>query len=182
MCLRDVALECNECEIGTVVLLASSGYDNMQIAEELDVGRIQVGRWRERYARDGLAGIEQDLPRGGHKPTVDAQELVRLTTRTLPGHATHWSTRTMAKAADVGDTTVRRVWRAHGLKPDLTETFKVSRDLKFVEKLEDGVGLYLSPPEHVLVLCCDKISQVQALDRTQPGLPLKNGRCSNDDT
>ena len=102
-----------------IVLLASSGHDNTQIAEELDVGRVQVGRWCERYARDGLAEIEQYLPRGGHKPTVDAQELVlvRLTTQTLPDHATHWSTRTMAKVAGVGATTVRRVWRAHGLKP-----------------------------------------------------------------
>lgn len=161
-----------------IVLLASSGYDNTQIAEELDVGRVQVGRWRERYARDGLAGIEQDLTRGGRKPTVDAQELVRLTTQTLPDHATHWSTRTMAKTADVGATTVRRIWQAHGLKPHLIETFKVSRDPKFVEKLEDVVGLYLSPPEHALVLCCDEKSQVQALDRTQPGLPLKKGRAA----
>ena len=100
-----------------IVLLASSGHDNTQIAEELDVGRVQVRRWRERYARDGLAEIEQDLPRGGRKPTVDAHELVRLTTQTLPDHANHWSTRTMAKVAGVGATTVRRVWRAHGLKP-----------------------------------------------------------------
>ena len=107
-----------------IVLLASSGYDNTQIAEELDVGRVQVGRWRERYACDGLAGIEQDLPRGGRKPTVDAQELVRLTARTLPDHATHWSTRTMAKAADVGATTVRRIWRAHGLEAALDRDFQ----------------------------------------------------------
>jgi len=161
-----------------IVLLASSGYDNTQIAEELGVGRVQVGRWRERYASDGLSGIEQDLPRGGRKPTVDAQELVRLTTQTLPDHATHWSTRKLAKTAKVGATTVRRIWRAHGLKPHLIETFKVSRDPKFVEKLEDVVGLYLSPPEHALVLSCDEKSQVQALDRTQPGLPLKKGRAA----
>ena len=161
-----------------IVLLASSGHDNTQIAEELGVGRIQVGRWRERYASDGLAGIERDLPRGGRKPTVDVRELVRLTTQTLPDHATHWSTRTLAKRAKVGATTVRRIWRAHGLKPHLIETFKVSRDPKFVEKLEDVVGLYLSPPEHALVLCCDEKSQVQALDRTQPGLPLKKGRAA----
>ena len=161
-----------------IVLLASSGHGNTQIAEELGVGRVQVGRWRERYARDGLPGIEQDLPRGGRTPTVDAQELVRLTTQTLPDQATHWSTRTMAKMADVSATTVRRIWRAHGLKPHLVKTFKVSRDPKFVEKLEDVVGLYLSPPEHALVLCCDEKSQVQALDRTQPGLPLKKGRAA----
>jgi transposase len=161
-----------------IVLLAADGYDNTQIAEELSVGRVQVGRWRERYACDGLAGIEQDLPRGGRKPTVDAQELVRLTTQTQPDHATHWSTRTLAKTANVGATTVRRIWRAHGLKPHLIEAFKVSRDPKFVEKLEDVVGLYLNPPEHALVLSCDEKSQVQALDRTQPGLPLKKGRAA----
>jgi len=159
-----------------IVLLAARGKDNQQIAEELGVGRVQVGRWRERYADAGLAGIEQDLPRGGRKPTVDAQAIVRLTTQTTPDNATHWSTRTLAKVADVGATTVRRVWRAHGLKPHLIETFKVSRDPHFVEKLEDVVGLYLNPPEHALVLCCDEKSQVQALDRTQPGLPLKKGR------
>lgn len=161
-----------------IVLLAARGKDNTQIAEEVGVGRVQVGRWRERYSRDGMAGIEEDLPRGGRKPTIDAQEIVRLTTQTLPEHATHWSTRTLAEAAGVGATTIRRVWRAHGLKPHLIETFKVSRDPKFTEKLEDIVGLYLSPPEHALVLCCDEKSQVQALDRTQPGLPLKKGRAA----
>jgi len=161
-----------------IVVLAACGKDNMQIANELGVGRVQVGRWRERYARDGMAGIEQDSPRGGRHPTVDAQELVRLTTQTLPDNATHWSTRTLAEVAGVGATTVRRVWQAHGLKPHLIETFKVSRDPEFAEKLEDIVGLYLSPPEHALVLSCDEKSHVQALDRTQPGLPLKKGRAA----
>ena len=95
-------------------------------------------------------------------------EIVRLTTRTLPEAATHWSTRTLAAKVGVSDTTVLRVWHRHGLKPHLVETFKVSRDPRFVEKLEDIVGLYLNPPEHALVLCCDEKSQVQALDRTQP--------------
>src|SRR4030042_5402960 len=104
-----------------IILLASSGYDNTQIAEELGVGRVQVGRWRERYARDGLAGIEQDLPRGGRKPTVDAQELVRLTTQTLPDHTTHWSTRTLAKTAAVGATPVRRIWQGAGVRNQLIE-------------------------------------------------------------
>jgi transposase len=161
-----------------IVLLAARGKDNQQIAEELGVGRVQVGRWRERYADAGMAGIEQDLPRGGRRPMVDAQAIVRLTTQTTPDNATHWSTRTLAKVADVSATTVRRVWRAHGLKPHLIETFKISRDPHFVEKLEDIVGLYLNPPEHALVLCCDEKSQVQALDRTQPGLPLKKGRAA----
>ena len=137
---------------------------------------MQVGRWRERYAQGGLAAIEQDLPRSGRKRVVDAAEIVRRTTQTLPATATQWSTRTLAREAGVSDTTVLRIWRAHGLKPHLVRGFKISRDPKFVEKLEDVVGLYMSPPEHALVLCCDEKSQVQALDRTQPGLPLKKGR------
>jgi hypothetical protein len=137
-----------------------------------------VGRWRRRYAEGGLAAIERDLPRGGRPPRVNAAEIVRLTTQTLPEAATHWSTRTMAERAGVSDTAVLRVWRAHGLKPHLVRGFKVSRDPDFVAKLEDIVGLYMAPPEHALVLCCDEKSQVQALDRTQPGLPLKKGRAA----
>lgn len=159
-----------------IVLLAAAGQSNREIAAELMIGRVQVGRWRERYTEGGLAAIEQDLPRGGRKPKVDAAEIVRRTTQTLPVAATHWSTRTLAKEMGVSDSTVLRVWRAHGLKPHLVRGFKVSRDPEFVEKLEDIVALYMSPPEHALVLCCDEKSQVQALDRTQPGLPLKKGR------
>lgn len=161
-----------------IVLLAATGMANQAIAAELKIGRVQVGRWRERYAEDGLTGIERDLPRGGRKPKVDAAEIVRRTTQTLPVAATQWSTRTLAQEMGVSDTTVLRVWRAHGLKPHRVDSFKVSRDPKFIEKLEDIVGLYLSPPEHALVLCCDEKSQVQALDRTQPGLPLKKGRAA----
>ena len=161
-----------------VVLLAADGLDNRTIAAQLDIGRVQVGRWRERYAQGGLSAIEHDLPRGGRPPMVDAAEIVRRTTRTLPVAATQWSTRTMARELGVSAATVLRVWRAHGLKPHRVRGFKVSRDPKFVEKLEDIVGLYMSPPEHALVLCCDEKSQVQALDRTQPGLPLKRGRAA----
>jgi transposase len=99
-----------------------------------------------------------------------------MTTRQKPPHATHWSTRTMAAAAGISEASVRRIWRTHGLKPHLLQTFKVSRDPQFAEKLEDIVGLYLNPPEHALVLSLDEKSQIQALDRTQPGLPLKRGR------
>jgi transposase len=159
-----------------VVLLAAMGKHNAAIAQELGIGRVQIGRWRARYAQGGLAAIERNRPRGGRPPKADVAEIIRLTTRTRPAAATHWSTRTLAAQVGVSDTTVLRVWHAHGLKPHLIETFKVSRDPKFVEKLEDVVGLYLSPPEHALVLCCDEKSQVQALDRTQPGLPLKKGR------
>lgn len=161
-----------------IVLLASEGKDNIQIAAELGTGRVQVGRWRDRYAKKGFRGIERDLPRGGRKPTIDAAEIVRLTTQTKPEAATHWSTRTLAAHAGVSDTTVLRIWRANGLKPHVVKGFKVSRDPKFAEKLEDIVGLYMSPPEHALVLCCDEKSQIQALDRTQPGLPLKKGRAA----
>jgi transposase len=161
-----------------IVLLAADGLDNRQIAELLGVGRIQVGRWRERFAAGGLSAIEKDLPRGGRKVKVDRAEIVRLTTQTQPEGATQWSTRTLAAVAGVSDTTVQRIWKARGLKPHRVKRFKVSRDPKFVEKLEDIVGLYLSPPEHALVLCCDEKSQVQALDRTQPGLPMKPGRAA----
>ena len=161
-----------------IVLLAAAGLDNHMIAAQLHAGRVQVGRWRARYAAGGLTTIEQDLPRGGRKPTVDHHRIIELTTQSTPSNATHWSTRTMAEAVGVSAATVSRVWRAHGLKPHRVETFKVSHDPQFIEKLEDIVGLYLDPPEHALVLCCDEKSQIQALDRTQPGLPLKKGRAA----
>jgi transposase len=161
-----------------IVLLAADGLQNEAIAAQVGVGRVQVGRWRARFAQGGIAAIEKDLPRGGRPNKTDAAEIVRLTTQTTPETATQWSTRTLAAKVGVSDTTVLRVWRKHGLKPHRVRTFKVSRDPRFVEKLEDIVGLYLSPPEHALVLCCDEKSQVQALDRTQPGLPLKKGRAA----
>lgn len=159
-----------------IVLLAAQGMKSKDIAQHLDVGRVQVSRWRERYAQSRLAGIERDLPRGAPPATVDVARLVALTTQSKPEAATHWSTRTMAAALGVSAASVSRHWCANGLKPHIVRGFKVSRDPKFVEKLEDIVGLYLSPPEYALVLCCDEKSQVQALDRTQPGLPLKKGR------
>ncbi|WP_414215217.1 IS630 family transposase [Cupriavidus necator] len=161
-----------------IVLLAANGMQNKDIAEQLGVGRVQVSRWRERYAQSGLAGIERDLPRGAPPVKVDTARLVELTTQAKPVAATHWSTRKMAAELGVSASTIMRHWHAHGLKPHIVRGFKVSRDPKFVEKLEDIVGLYMSPPEHALVLCCDEKSQVQALDRTQPGLPLKKGRAA----
>jgi transposase len=158
-----------------IVLLAAEGNQNKEIAVTLGIGRVQVARWRERYCQQRLAGIERDLPRGSPPATVDVARLVELTTQSTPEAATHWSTRTMAAKLGVSAASVSRHWRANGLKPHLVRGFKVSRDPKFVEKLEDIVGLYLSPPEHALVLCCDEKSQIQALDRTQPGLPLKKG-------
>lgn len=159
-----------------MILLANEGLENQEIARQLGVGRVQVSRWRTRYAEGGLAAILQDRPRGGRRRSVDAEEIVRLTTQTKPPNATHWSTRSLAAATGVSASTIRRIWKAHGLKPHRADTFKVSRDPEFVEKLEDIVGLYLDPPAHALVLCCDEKSQVQALDRTQPGLPMKKGR------
>ena len=161
-----------------IVLLAAQGLQNTDIGAQLGVGRVQVSRWRERYAQTRLAGIERDLPRGAPPVKVDVARLVELTTQSTPKAATHWSTRTMAVQMGVSPASISRHWRAKGLKPHLERTFKVSRDPQFVEKLEDIVGLYLSPPEHALVLCCDEKSQVQALDRTQPGLPLKKGRAA----
>ena len=162
-----------------IVLLAAEGLQNKDIAAQLGVGRVQVSRWRERYANSRLTGIERDLPRGAPPAKVDVARLVDLTTQTTPAAATHWSTRTMAAELGVSAASVSRHWRANGLKPHVVRGFKVSRDPRFVEKLEDIVGLYLAPPEHALVLCCDEKSQVQALDRTQPGLPLKKGRAAS---
>jgi len=161
-----------------IVLLASQGLQNKDIAAQLGIGRVQVSRWRKRYAEARLAGIERDLPRGAPPVSVDVARLVELTTQTKPEAATHWSTRTMGAELGVSAASVSRHWRANGLKPHLVRSFKISRDPKFVEKLEDIVGLYVSPPEHALVLCCDEKSQVQALDRTQPGLALKKGRAA----
>ena len=160
-----------------IVLLAAQGLQNKDIALALDVGRIQASRWRERYLESGLGGIEHDLPRGAPPTTVDVARLVELTTQSKPESATHWSTRTMAAELGVSAASVSRHWRKNGLKPHLVRGFKVSRDPLFVQKLEDmRHRLYLWPPEHALVLCCDEKSQVQALDRTQPGLPPQSER------
>lgn len=161
-----------------IVLLAAEGKENLEIAAGLGIERTIVGRWRRRFAEQGLAGIEQDAPRGGRKPNTRlAKKIIEYTTQRQPSNATHWSSNTLAKELGVSQSRVSRVWRANGLKPHLARTFKVSNDPQFVEKLIDVVGLYLNPPEKALVLCADEKSQIQALDRTQPGLPLKKGRC-----
>lgn len=162
-----------------MILLAADGLSDLKIAADTGVARQTVARWRGRFIRHGLAGIEKDAPRPGRKPQISrkrVQEIVRLTTQEKPANATHWSTRKMAEASGVSEATVRRVWKRHGLKPHLVTNFKISNDPLFAEKVEDIVGLYLNPPEHALVLSVDEKSQVQALDRTQPGLPLKQGR------
>ena len=168
-------------ERARVVLRAGEGRTNEDLAAHLHITRHKAGRWRDRFAASGLAGIEHDQPGRGRKASISEQkraEVVAMTTQQTPAAQTHWSTRTLAKAAGVGATTVRQIWREHGLKPHLARTFKVSNDPNFASKLEDIVGLYLNAPEHALVFSCDEKSQVQALDRTQPGLPLKKGRAA----
>lgn len=163
-----------------IVLAAAAGKRNDQIAAELGTRPRTVGVWRRRFARNRMGGIEKDAPRGGRpaiKRDEQARKIVQTTTQTKPAHATHWSTRTLAEHLDVSTSMVQRVWKANGLKPHQTRTFKLSNDKQFVEKLVDVVGLYLNPPEHALVLSCDEKSQIQALDRTQPSLPMKKGRC-----
>ena len=163
-----------------ILLLAAAGQENKDIAAAVGVTRQLVGRWRNRYVAQGLAGIEKDAPGRGRKATAReaiTARIIEWTTRRKPAHATHWSTRTLAQELGTTRSMVNRVWRANQLKPHLSRTFKLSNDPKFVEKATDVVGLYLNPPEHALVLCCDEKSQIQALDRTQPGLPIKKGRC-----
>jgi len=162
-----------------IVLLAAEGMENIQIASEVVTDRQTVGRWRTRYVKEGLNGIRKDRPRGGRKATLRqslAQKIIRTTTQEKPANATHWSTRTLAAELKIDHTMVHRVWKDAGLKPHRTRTFKLSNDKQFVEKLTDVVGLYLNPPERALVLSADEKSQVQALNRTQPGLPMKRGR------
>ena len=146
----------------------------------LSVERVQVSRWRQRYGQHRLAGIEHDLTGGAPPVRVDVARLVEMTTQSKPEVATHWSTRTMAAQIGVSGASVSRHWRTHGLKPHLVRGFKVSRDPKFAEKLEDIVGLYMSPPEHAMVLCCDEKSQVQALSHPA-GTADEKGVCRNHD-
>jgi transposase len=166
-------------ERARIILLAAEGWQNVEIAARLRMTPAKVARWRARFLTHGLAALERDAPRQGRPRTITAaqvREVVRKTTQDPPPNATHWSTRTMAAATGLSEKSIRRIWRQHGLKPHLLRTFKLSRDPQFAEKLEAIVGLYLNPPEHALVLCVDEKSQIQALDRTQPGLPLKPGR------
>lgn len=162
-----------------IVLLAAAGKLNQEIAVELQTGMKTVCQWRSRFAKDGLAGIEQDAWRGSRPASTTAAlaaEIVRKTTTEKPLAATHWSTRTLAAELGTSPSMVQRVWKAHHLQPHRTKTFKLSNDAHFAEKLIDVVGLYLNPPEHAIVLCVDEKSQIQALDRTQKGLPIHPGR------
>lgn len=163
-----------------IVLLAAEGLENQEIAERLQTSKPTVGLWRSRFASGGVPAIQKDASRPG-RPKENRRgiekKIIQMTTQTTPPNATHWSTRTLAKTLGVDHVLVHRVWKAHGLQPHRVRTFKISNDPNFVEKLVDVVGLYLDPPEHALVLSVDEKSQIQALDRTQPGLPLKKGRC-----
>jgi transposase len=163
-----------------IVLAAAEGQRNEEIAADLETSKKTVSLWRARFARDRVTGIEKDAPRPGRNssiPTATVELILHKTIQEKPKGATHWSTRTMAKAVGVSKATVQRIWSANGLKPHLIKTFKVSNDRHFAEKLRDVVGLYLNPPDHALVLSCDEKSQIQALDRTQKGLPIHRGRC-----
>lgn len=163
-----------------IIMMAADGVTNQDIASRLQISRPTVQLWRERFLALRVVGLEKDAPRPGRIPSIPEAKIraiVEATLHTKPPAATHWSTRTMAKAQGVSEATVRRIWRQHNLKPHLVKTFKLSRDKHFLEKLTDVVGLYLNPPDKALVLCVDEKSQIQALDRTQPGLPIKKGRC-----
>src|SRR5208337_2891673 len=163
-----------------ICLLAAEGQSNNSIAVQLGVTRPRVLLWRNRFAGQGPTGLAEEAPHGrSSRRTKDKliQTIVAATLHTTPADATHWSTRTMASEFGVSNATICRIWDAHGLQPHRVETFKLSKDKRFVEKLTDVVGLYLNPPDKAVVLCVDEKTQVQALDRTQPGLPMKKGRC-----
>ena len=161
------------------LLLAGRGAANTKIAAQLAVSPSSVVSWRSQFAADGLRRFGQVAKGRGRKPSIPAEkveEIVRLTLHEKPPGATHWSCRTMAERAGVSKATVQRIWSSRGLKPHLVKTFKLSNDPRFEQKLTDVVGLYLNPPDNAVVLCMDEKSSVQALDRTQPSLPMKKGR------
>ncbi len=162
-----------------IVLMWSQRAGITEIIRATDKTKRTAYRWRDRYLSRGVAGLERDATRPGRKPPLDAATIERVVTMTLndkPPGSTHWSLRKMAKAVGLSHSSVQRIWAAHELKPHLTRSFKLSNDPRFCEKVQDIVGLYLDPPDRALVLSVDEKSQIQALDRTQPGLPLKKGR------
>jgi transposase len=163
-----------------IILRASQGQSDQQIARELKLQRRTAALWRRRACDQGIGCVWEIAPGRGRKPRYGKADVVRIveaTLQTKPKGSTHWSTRTLARDQRVSKNTIHRIWQEHQLKPHLTKSFKLSRDPKFLEKLTDVVGVYLTPPQNAVVLCVDEKSQIQALDRTQPGLPLKPGRC-----
>jgi transposase len=171
---QQVALRCR------IVLGAAKGHSESALARQLGSNRKTVTLWRTRFAQHGPPSLWQIAPGRGRKPTYGPEKikaLVDATLQTKPPGMTHWSCRLMAKAQGVSKSTVSNIWRSHQVKPHRVKRFKLSRDPRFLEKLTDVVGLYLNPPQQAMVLCVDEKSQIQALDRTQPSLPLKKGRC-----
>ena len=163
-----------------IILMAAQGMPNRRIAQTVGTSRPTVILWRNRFASGGVDALLEDAPGRGRPARISrakVKRVVEATIHTLPAGSTHWSTRTMAKTQGISHATVQRIWDCHGLQPHRIETFKLSRDKRFVEKLTDVVGVYLNPPDKAVVLCVDEKSQIQALDRTQPGLPMKKGRC-----
>jgi transposase len=163
-----------------IVLQSADRAGVMAITRAAGVSKVTVGRWQERYLAKGIAGLRRDGTRPGRKPPLSAatiQQVVHKTLHEKPAAGTHWSIRKMAGATGLSYSSVQRIWKAHALKPHQVKTFKLSNDKRFVEKVQDIVGLYLDPPDTALVFSVDEKSQIQALDRTQPGLPLKKGRC-----
>lgn len=163
-----------------IVLAAATGQADSDIARELAVNRNTVILWRTRFQQEGLDGLWEVAPGRGRKPVYGPEkvgEIIDATLRTKPKGMTQWSCRLMAASQGVSKSTVNNIWQSHNLKPHRVKTFKLSRDSRFLEKLTDVVGLYLNPPQQAIVLCVDEKSQIQALDRTQPGLPIKKGRC-----
>lgn len=162
-----------------IVLMSAERAGKMTIVRAVRKCKRTVDRWQKRYMALGLAGLKRDATRRGRKPPLAVsviEKVVHMTLHEKPPAATHWSARTLAKAVGISHTSVQRIWSAHGLKPHLVKTFKLSNDKRFVEKVQDVVGLYLDPPDKALVFSVDEKSQIQALDRTQPGLPMKKGR------
>ena len=171
---QQVALRCR------IVLGIAAGKAEVVVAAENRVNRKTVRLWRARFLAQGLQGLWEIAPGRGRKATYDSTRIKTVIDATLqskPRGSTHWSCRTMAQAQGISKSTVNNIWRSHNIKPHRTQTFKLSRDPRFLEKLTDVVGLYLNPPDKAMVLCIDEKSQIQALDRTQPGLPIKKGRC-----
>ena len=162
-----------------IVLLSADGISTGEMMQQLGTTTPTISRWRDRYESEGISGLLKDRSRPGRKRRIEdakVREVVERTLQDKPSNATHWSTRSLAAVVGLSPASIQRIWKAHGLKPHRVRTFKLSRDPHFVEKLQDGVGLSLNPPEHALVLSVDEKSQIQALDRTQPGLPMKRGR------